>query len=246
MRLQSLIVCGADSAALLSEGVRLAAEWLCREPASPCGHCRTCRKAFSGQHVDITLIDEGPDENIKVASCRALRQDSVLRPFDGDGKVFVIAHAQNLNPAAQNALLTLLEEPPPYLRLILLTQNIGALLPTVRSRCAILRLPTADFEPEPAHWEQAERYVNAFSSDWERAAVALSWEKLSRTELFAVLNAVLMLLRRQINPASFESAQYLTVKADRISACMDDLRKNASVGAVCGVLALNPAETQGM
>jgi len=247
----SIILCGDDMAGLLQEGRRRAAEWLCRrekssDPAGPapfakgaeeypCTRCRTCRKVLAEQHVDVAVVNEGPDAVIKVGAVRAIKQDMLLRPFDAEGKAVIIAYAENLNTAAQNALLALLEEPPLYARLVLLCQNLGALLPTVRSRCVVQRLPPAEeAAPSPEQMEQAERYVSALASDWDRAALAISWEKQSRDELLPLLCAILLVLRRRMDTG--KNTEFFLQKAETIIGCIDALRQNASVGSVCGIL----------
>jgi len=232
----SLILCGDTMDRLLAQGLRLAAEWLCRSPATrPCTHCPACRKVLAGQHVDVTVINEGADAVIKVAAVRDVRRGLLTRPFDAERNAVLIAYAENLNPSAQNALLTLLEEPPLYSRLVLLCRNIGALLPTVRSRCVTQRLPPEpEPEPPPELMEAAERYVSALPSGWDRAALAVSWEKYSRGEMLSLLGALLLVLRQRIERG--ERAAYHLQKADTVLTCADALRQNASPGSVCGVL----------
>lgn len=105
----------------------------------PCGACPDCRKAAAGIHPDvITVGEEGKD--INVAMVRALRSDAYIRPNEGPRKVYLLPNAHTMNQSAQNALLKLLEEGPPYAAFLLLAENAGAILPTVRSRCETLTL----------------------------------------------------------------------------------------------------------
>lgn len=105
----------------------------------PCLRCPNCRKAFSGIHPDIVRVgSDGKD--ITVAQVRALRADAYVRPNEAARKVYIIENAQSMNASAQNALLKLLEEGPPYAAFLLLTNNAAALLSTVRSRCEGLSL----------------------------------------------------------------------------------------------------------
>jgi DNA polymerase-3 subunit delta' len=99
-----------------------------------CDDCVSCRKAESGNHPDINLIEsEGPF--IKIEQIRALKHRMRFRPLEGVYRVTVIREAQNLKIEAANALLKVLEEPP-YDNLIILTANeTAALLPTIVSRC---------------------------------------------------------------------------------------------------------------
>ena len=107
----------------------------------PCGHCAPCRKVSSGVHPDVTVIS-GPGEGkpITVDQVRALRSDAYIRPNEGERKVYVLENAQTMNGSAQNALLKLLEDGPAYAAFLLLTDNAGNMLATVRSRCELLNL----------------------------------------------------------------------------------------------------------
>ena len=106
-----------------------------------CDHCLSCRKAASGNHPDINIIErEGPF--IKIQQIRALKERLRFRPLEGRYRVTVINNAQNLKVEAANALLKVLEEPPANNLIILTAVETTALLPTIVSRC--LHLP---FQP---------------------------------------------------------------------------------------------------
>jgi DNA polymerase-3 subunit delta' len=117
----------------------------------PCGTCPGCKKALSGIHPDvITVGDDGKD--ISVAQARAVRSDAYIRPNEAERKVYIFENAQSMNASAQNALLKLLEEGPPYAAFLLLTDNPGAVLTTIRSRCEGLTL-------SPVSQQEAEGYL---------------------------------------------------------------------------------------
>ena len=105
----------------------------------PCGHCPDCRKAGAGVHPDVIRIGlDGKD--ISVSQIRELRADAYVRPNEAARKVYVLENAQTMNGSAQNALLKLLEDGPAYAAFLLLTNNAGNMLATVRSRCELLNL----------------------------------------------------------------------------------------------------------
>ncbi|NCB63341.1 MAG: DNA polymerase III subunit delta [Clostridia bacterium] len=129
----------------------------------PCAHCPDCRKAQSLVHPDIIRVgEEGKDVN--VAAVRAMRSDAYIRPNEAGRKVYVVEHAETMNQSAQNALLKLLEDGPPYAAFLLLTDNAGAMLQTVRSRCEVLSL-------SPVTPAEAEGYLLKRFSQLDRAQV---------------------------------------------------------------------------
>ncbi len=118
----------------------LAAALLCTGEKAPCGVCPACRKMASGNHPDFSVIDDTEHKTVPVALIRNMRDDVYIRPNEGARKIYLIPRAQDLGIPGQNALLKILEEPPPYGVFLLLTDNPQKLLPTVRSRCVELRL----------------------------------------------------------------------------------------------------------
>jgi len=119
---------------------------------APCGTCPGCKKALGGIHPDVTVLGE-EDKEITVAQARTIRSGAYIRPNEAPRKVYVIQNAQNMNNFAQNALLKLLEEGPAYAAFLLLTDNPGALLPTIRSRCEGVSL-------SPVSLQEAEVYLS--------------------------------------------------------------------------------------
>lgn len=135
---------GLLSAALVCSG---------REAEFPCLRCSGCRKAMAGIHPDIIRVRD-EEKDITVAQIRALRSDAYIRPNEAARKVYLLEEAQSMNQSAQNAMLKLLEEGPPYAAFLLLTENAAALLPTVRSRCETLTL-------SPVSLTEAEAFLSA-------------------------------------------------------------------------------------
>lgn len=105
----------------------------------PCLDCPGCRKVLAGIHPDVRVIG-GDGKDITVSQVRELRADAYVRPNEGARKVYILENAQSMNASAQNAMLKLLEEGPPYAAFLLLSENPAALLQTVRSRCQVLSL----------------------------------------------------------------------------------------------------------
>jgi DNA polymerase III subunit delta' len=104
----------------------------------PCGSCKSCRKIESNSHPDIIRIQPaGPF--IKIDQIRTLGQTLAMKPYEASVRVVIISDARAMNPAAGNALLKMLEEPPSRTILILLAPHTSDLLPTIVSRCQHIR-----------------------------------------------------------------------------------------------------------
>ena len=102
-----------------------------------CGTCLSCRKADDGNHPDLQIIRPS-GAWIKIDQIRELQKRIIYRPLEGVRKVYILTEAERMNLEAANCLLKTLEEPPADSGLILLTTNLDALLPTIRSRCQII------------------------------------------------------------------------------------------------------------
>jgi DNA polymerase-3 subunit delta' len=139
----------------------------CRSPrqAQGCGECSSCQRIArfnypeaeeSDDWKNIIWTDYGdvgmvvaPKRVLLVDQMRQIEREANFRPFEGKARVFIIDDADKLNEPAANALLKVLEEPPPTSHLILVTSQPAMLLPTVRSRCQVVRfapLTTAEIE----------------------------------------------------------------------------------------------------
>ena len=116
--------------------------------ADPCGACTSCRKALSGNHPDIIYVTHEKAGSVSVDEIREqVVNDVAIRPYESRYKIYIIDDASKMTPQAQNALLKTLEEPPSYAVIMLLAENPDALLPTIHSRCVMLRLgPVSDTE----------------------------------------------------------------------------------------------------
>ena len=93
----------------------------------------------SGTHPDLTII-ESEDKIIPIAEIRDKLIDTVnFTPKLADRKFYIIYDAKNIMEASENAMLKTLEEPPEFVSIFLITDNINYLLPTIRSRCQIIK-----------------------------------------------------------------------------------------------------------
>lgn len=119
-----------------------AATLLCEKGGpDPCNECHSCRQAESGNHPDIIKVTLEKPNSISVDDIREQVNNTIMiKPYQGPYKVYIIPQADMMTPQAQNALLKTIEEPPEYAVIMLLTENADTLLPTINSRCVMLKL----------------------------------------------------------------------------------------------------------
>ncbi|MDP2004409.1 MAG: DNA polymerase III subunit delta' [Rubrivivax sp.] len=168
----ALLVHGSPGVGAMEFAFTLAQAWLCEAEGAgpwPCGRCGSCRLVQSHVHPDLTVLlpetlrreldwplpddkadgDDSkrkPSRQIRINEVRLLIERLTRTSARGRAKVALLHPADVLNTQSANALLKTLEEPAPGTRLVLTTSDPATLLPTVRSRCQLLRLnePPAD------------------------------------------------------------------------------------------------------
>jgi hypothetical protein len=168
-----------------------------------CGVCSQCRRAAAGVHPDIIFIDRTTDDKgklrreIYVDQIRAMSADAWVRPQQASRKVYVIREAGLMNAAAQNAALKILEEPPSYAVFVLCVNSAHELLPTVQSRCVIIR--SAENMPETKN-EQASGLVDAALSGDEARLLQLccGYEVLDADKSAELINDARIYISRAI------------------------------------------------
>jgi hypothetical protein len=150
----------------------------------PCEACSACRRSSAreevaidgagkkgplyrhvGDHPDLVWVERGADDTrVRIGQVRAVQERLRLRAAsEGGRRAAVIADAEWLNQEAQNALLRLLEEPPPRTTLVLVAATASGLLATVRSRCQRVAFapPPARIDDDPEARALAERLAGA-------------------------------------------------------------------------------------
>jgi DNA polymerase-3 subunit delta' len=164
----ALLLAGPAGVGKTTLALDLAAVLLCTGatgPARPCRACRGCRMVDSGNHPDLhRLAPDGPGGQIRIGersnadpgTVRRLVSDLALLPVEGGARVAIVEGAHRMNDDAQSALLKTLEEPAAGITIVLCADEEERLLPTIRSRCARIRLGTLDVrEIEAILGEQA-------------------------------------------------------------------------------------------
>lgn len=151
----------------------------------PCNECASCQKIQKLNHPDVKFIfplagkfkednkeirkrldikssnpylriEQNPNSEILVDHIRQLKNESIYPPYEGQKKVYIIADAERMNRESANSFLKLLEEPPQYLHIILITSNKNLLLDTIKSRCQAMYFKTLSDEQVK---EMAARYI---------------------------------------------------------------------------------------
>jgi DNA polymerase III subunit delta' len=146
--------------------LRFAQALNCQTPVEagiPCGQCRNCKQIAAMQHPDLTVVQaETEGGTLKVDQIREARRLLVLKPYQANYRVALFLRFQEANENAANALLKTLEEAPSYAVLILTADNPEQLLPTIVSRCEVLRL-------RPLPVEEVQRELETRGLETERA-----------------------------------------------------------------------------
>jgi DNA polymerase III subunit delta' len=163
----AMLFSGEDGVGKKLFALEIAKALNCRTPQGEegCGRCPACVRIsklnyptsddsddWKGiiwtDHPDVGLV-VAPKRVLLVEQMRAIEREANYRPFEGKARIFIVEDADKLNEASANALLKVLEEPPPTSHIILLTSRPAWLLPTIRSRCQIIRFaPVAATEIE--------------------------------------------------------------------------------------------------
>lgn len=132
-------------------------------PGEPCRKCKTCQQIERMQYPDLAVLQaEKEGGTLKVEQIRSIRQSLSLKPYQGKYRVALFLRFQEANPNAANALLKTLEEAPAHVVLLLTADTAEQLLPTIISRCEILRL-------HPLPVEMLEVYLKERGAGSEQA-----------------------------------------------------------------------------
>jgi len=149
----------------------------------PCGKCPSCEKTAKGLHPDVIFISpRGASRSIGINEIREIKRISSLPPLEGRWRVIVIEDAHRMTREAENSLLKLLEEPPPFHTFILLSPQPESLLPTIVSRCKKIRFshpPSREIEENLrnlVNWEEDRLRVFSRITPGDESSIQL-WEE---------------------------------------------------------------------
>lgn len=173
----ALLFAGADGAGKKQFALELAKAFVCQNPknSEACDVCANCRRAdkftfpksddrdafkkvIFSEHSDIGSIVPY-NKNILVDAVRNLETEANFRPYEATARFFIVDDADKMNDSASNALLKTLEEPPAASHIFLITSRPDALLPTIRSRCQMLRFAPVDTEEIENYLSKDEKFA---------------------------------------------------------------------------------------
>jgi len=139
------IFTGADAGVMRLAAKNFAKAVNCpAEKERPCGSCASCRKIDSQNHPDIFFVEpSGASSSIGIDRIRAAIRQANMKPYEARKKVFIINEAHSMNRASSNAFLKTLEEPPLDTTFILISRSEELLLPTIVSRCQVIKFSAA-------------------------------------------------------------------------------------------------------
>jgi len=168
------------------------------EGDKPCGKCLACMQAESKNHPDIIRVTH-EKSRIGVDDIRhGLLDDIIIKPFSSKFKVYIVDEAQRLTEQAQNALLKTLEEPPAYAVIILITNNTGAFLQTILSRCVTLQFKPLDGKIITKYLMEKEGLPDYFANlcaAFSGGSLGLALKFAKNAEFEQIKNQALDLLR---------------------------------------------------
>jgi len=247
----AVLLVGSDKNGRFAAAKRLAAALVCGSDGSrPCGVCAHCVKAEAGSHPDILVYSGGESaRSFSVDLVREIRSKAFVMPNEADRKVFILQNAGAMSPQAQNALLKVLEDPPPFVSFILECAYKVLLLDTVLSRVSVYSLGGEKISAESMERLGKARETAALMADALAKSDALAllretavFEKdkdllrLALPELVSLLRGALTLKYGAENGAREVQALRERVPASRllsmietVNACAESLKRNANL-----------------
>ncbi len=170
----ALLFAGAEGVGKKQFALELARAFVCQNPQEleACDECAACRRAVvfvfpkpdaKGEDYDEVFFSEHPDvgmvipfnRNLRVGAIRQLEREANFLPYEAQARCFIIEDADKMTDAASNALLKTLEEPPATSFIFLISARPDTLLPTIRSRCQMIRFSSASVAEIEQHLIQA-------------------------------------------------------------------------------------------
>jgi DNA polymerase III delta' subunit len=180
----SLLFYGPEGVGKRDAALVLAKAMNClKNKGDSCDVCASCRAIEKGNFPDVMILF--PEKNVlKIEQMRALKQTAYLKPMVGRKRIFIIDQAEKMNDEAGNSLLKILEEPPAFTHIILITHNPYLILPTIKSRCQDLgfsQISKQDIKKvlvERGQEEEKARVISLLVRGNLKQAMNLDWEEV--------------------------------------------------------------------
>lgn len=135
---------GSKGTSKLDMAIFFAQMLYCQSDEKPCQTCNHCKRIETHNHINVHLIE--PDgQNIKKEQIQQLQEEFSKTSLEQGPRVYIINHIDRMSPSAANSLLKFLEEPTGHTTYaVLLTENVGQVLPTIVSRCQMIPFKLGD------------------------------------------------------------------------------------------------------
>jgi len=148
-----------------------------------CEECSSCEAINKKKFPDVMVLSPEKDV-IKIDQMRLLKSTAYLKPMIGKRRVFIVSEAEKMYDEASNSLLKILEEPPSFSHILLLTSKLDLILPTIQSRCQTLSFAPVfreDIEKvliERGHDREKARVLSLLVRGNLKYALSLDWEEM--------------------------------------------------------------------
>ena len=182
----SLLFCGPEGVGKTAMAMTLAKALNCKvEKDDACGECDSCKAIEAGRFPDVLEITPEKDV-VKIEQMRFIKQMAYLKPYSGTKRVFIVEQAEKMNQDSANSLLKVLEEPPSFMHIILVTSNPFLILPTIRSRCQVLGFSSIGQEEierilaEQGYPREQAKVLSIIVGGNLELALSLDWEDVRK------------------------------------------------------------------
>lgn len=196
-----------------------AATLQCEEKGeNPCGRCKSCMQAKSGNHPDIRWVTH-EKASIGVDDIRnQINNDIGIKPYSSPYKIYIVPEGEKMTEQAQNALLKTIEEPPHYAVVILLTENSNRFLQTILSRCVSLQLKPVSPPLIKKHLMEKYHipdYQAELSANFAQGNVGKAIRYASSDEFTDLKNDTLHILKHVDEMKTYEIMQFIKGLSER-------------------------------
>jgi len=179
----SLLFIGPEGVGKKETALALAKAMNCHKGDDACEACPSCRAINKGNFPDVMVIS--PENSLhKIEHMRAMKHMAYLKPMVGKKRIFIVEDAEKMKDEAANSVLKILEEPPVFTYIILITNNPYVILPTIVSRCQKLnfsQILREDIEQEllaRGYDGPRARIISSLVRGNLRQALTLEWEEV--------------------------------------------------------------------